>query len=349
MEEQKQIVVRQIPVIEHDLATVGRSVTERINALNLEAQVVTEDTIQYLKKLAAELTKELDQWETQRKSVKKIVNAPYDEMEVEFKENISDKYKWALTTILKPKINEFELKTKEDKRTNLQLYFVEVCQVEKIDWLTFERLGIEVNLSTSEKKYKEQILEFITKVVDDMKLINSETFAAEMLVEYKRTLNASNAITSVRERKEQERLEQERLKMAETNRRKGQLAALSFVYHDLTRTMNWVQDENILVTMQDIENASKERWNEIFVKAEAEVAARKVPTLGSLVNKASEPLQAPTIQATAAQQAAQENKTPQNVPEIELDVTFKVYGTYEQLTALNNYLKENGFKYEQIN
>ena len=348
MEQQNQIVVRQIPVIEHDLVTVGRSVTERINALNLEAQVVTEDTVQTLKKLKAELAKEATEWENQRKAVKKIVNDPYTEFEETYKTEVIGKYKAADET-LKTKINEFELKIKEDKRTNLQLYFVEVCQVEKIDWLTFERLGIEVNLSTSEKKYKEQILEFITKVVDDMKLINSETFAAEMLVEFKRTLNASQVITSVRERKEQERLEQERIKMAETNRRKAQLAALSFVYHDLTRTMNWVQDENVLVTMQDIENASKERWNEIFVKAEADVAARKVPTLGSLVNKAAEPLQAPTVQAIAAQQAAQEIKTPQNVPAIELDVTFKVYGTFEALTALNEYLKFHGFKYEQIN
>ena len=347
MSEEKQIVVRQVPVIEHDLATVGRSVTERIDALNLESQVVTEDTIQTLKKLKAELVKEATEWENQRKAVKKIVNDPYTEFEEIYKNEVISKYKAADDT-LKTKINEFELKIKEEKRTNLQLYFVEVCQVEKIDWLTFERLGIEVNLSTSEKKYKEQILEFITKVVDDMKLINSETFAAEMLVEYKRTLNASNAITSVRERKEQERLEQERLKMAETNRRKGQLAALSFVYHDLTRTMNWVQDENILVTMQDIENASKERWNEIFVKAEAEVAARKVPTLGSLVNKASEPLQAPTVQSTAPPSKPIE-PAQQQTEAIELDVTFKVYGTYEQLTALNNYLKENGFKYEQIN
>ena len=343
MEQEKQIVVRQIPVIEHDLIAVGRSVTERINALNLEAQVVTEDTIQTLKKVRAELSKEATEWENQRKTVKKIVNDPYTEFESIYKTEISEKYKSADDT-LKTKINEFELKIKEEKRTNLQLYFVEHCTVEKIDWLTFDRTGIEINLSTTEKKYREQIDEFITRVISDMKLIASETFAAEMLVEYKRTLNASHAITSVRERKEAERLEQERLKMAETNRRKAQLSALSFVYHDLTRTMNWVQDETILVTMNDIENTTKERWNEIFVKVESEVKARKLPTLGSIigaVNPLTKPLEAPTVE-TPVQQAT-------TVTDPELDVTFKVYGTFEQLTALNNYLKENGFKYKQIN
>ena len=45
------------------------------------------------------------------------------------------------------------------------------------------------------------------------------------------------------------KLEQERIKMAETNRRKAMLSKLSFVFHDLTRTMNWVQDETLLIPL----------------------------------------------------------------------------------------------------
>ena len=344
MEQEKQIVVRQIPVIEHDLVTVGRSVTERINALNLEAQVVTEDTVQTLKKLKAELAKEATEWENQRKAVKKIVNDPYTEFEEVYKTEVIGKYKEADET-LKTKINEFELKIKDEKRRNLQLYFVEVCQVEKIDWLTFERLGIEVNLSTTEKKYKEQILDFVTRIVSDLRLIGTEKDAAEMLVEYKRTLNASQAITTVRERKEAEKLEQERIKMAETNRRKAMLLKLSFVFHDLTRTMNWVQDETLLIPLADVENFTTDQWNAAYAKLEADVNARKRPTLGSFINT-PEPLQAPTV----VQQTQQtQTPPPAQMEQIELDVTFKVYGTFEQLTALNNYLKENGFKYKQIN
>ena len=225
------------------------------------------------------------------------------------------------------------------------MYFVEVCQVEKIDWLTFERLGIEVNLSTTEKKYKEQILDFVTRIVSDMRLIGTEKDAAEMLVEYKRTLNASQAITTVRERKEAEKLEQERIKMAETNRRKAMLLKLSFVFHDLTRTMNWVQDETLLIPLADVENFTTDQWNAAYAKLEADVNARKRPTLGSFINTPA-PLQKPTV----VQQTQQtQTPPPAQTDQVELDVTFKVYGTFEQLTALNNYLKENGFKYEQIN
>ena len=64
-------------------------------------------------------------------------------------------------------------------------------------------------------------------------------------------------------------------------------------------------------------------------------------------------MQAPTTLSALAQQQQQTQQTqtppPAQTEQIELDVTFKVYGTFEQLTALNNYLKENGFKYEQIN
>lgn len=336
--ETKSIVVKQIPVIEHDLVAVGKSVKERIDSLNLEAQIVTEETVQTLKKLKAELVKEATEWETQRKAVKAIVNDPYAEFETVYKDEVISKYKAADET-LKTKINEFELMIKETKRTNLKIYFVEVCQVESIDWLTFERLGIEVNLSVTEKKYKETILDRIAGIVSDMKLINSETYAAEMLVEYKRTLNASQSITSIRERKEAEKLEAERIKMAETNRRKKQLTDLSFVMHDLTRTLNWVQDETVMITMQELESCTKERWNELLVTLEDAIETRKRPTIGSLIKPT------PAATTTPPQPVQTEVKTEQPT----LDVTFKVYGTFEQLTALNNYLKQNGFKYEQIN
>ena len=332
--EQNQIVVRQIPVIEHDLATVGRSVTERINALNLEAQVVTEETVQTLKKTKAELAKEAKDWEEQRKAVKKAVNSPYDEFEAVYKAEIIDKYKSADET-LKSNINDFEMKIKAEKKANVMTYFVELCQVEKIDWLHFDRLGIEILLSETETAYKKKVADFIGKVVDDIKLINSEQFAAEMLVEYKRTLNASQAITAVRERKEAEKLEAERIRANRTINRKSKLTALGFIFHDLTRTLNWVQDETILVKFDDVENVSDDRWNEIYVSLENQVNEKKLPTIGELQKK--QVLSAPVVE---------EQKKPEA---IELDVTFKVYGTFEQLTALNNYLKENGFKYKQIN
>lgn len=329
---EKTIVVKQIPVITHDIATVGKSVTERINALKLEAQVVTEDTVQTLKKLKAELSNEAKDWEDQRKAVKKAVNAPYDDFEAIYKAEIIEKYKSADET-LKTKINEFEMKIKTEKKANLQLYFVEVCTVEKIDWLTFDRLGIDVNLSTSEKKYKEQINEFISKVVDDIKLIGTEIYAAEMLVEYKRTLNASLSITTVRNRKEEEKAEVERIKRVETMRRTSELVKMNFVYQDMTRTYHNVHHDDLMISLSDIENMPKEKFTEKVIYFEQELLSRKLPTIGSLKK---EILQSPVVEVS-------ENKKSET-----FEAKFKITDTYERLMALKQFLVENNYKYENI-
>ncbi len=72
------------------------------------------------------------------------------------------------------------------------------------------------------------------------------------------------------------------------------LLKLSFVFHDLTRTMNWVQDETLLIPLADVENFTTDQWNAAYAKLEADVNARKRPTLGSFINT-PEPLQAPTV------------------------------------------------------
>ena len=46
---------------------------------------------------------------------------------------------------------------------------------------------------------------FVLRVKDDVKLINSTEYPSEIMVGYKISLNASKAITTVRERKEQEK------------------------------------------------------------------------------------------------------------------------------------------------
>ena len=69
-----------------------------------------------------------------------------------------------------------------------------------IDFIKFERLGLKVGLSDNPTKLKKQITAFIDKIVDDLNLIETQEHKAEILVEYKQTLNVSNAITTVANR-----------------------------------------------------------------------------------------------------------------------------------------------------
>lgn len=332
----------QNPIIKHSLEETGKSVSDRLTALNIENQVATEDTVKALKKLRAELNKEAKDFEVQRKTIKDAVLNPYNEFESVYKSEIIEKYKQADET-LKIKINDFEMKIKSDKRNNLIAYFNELCEMEQIDWLKFERLGLEINLSTSEKKYKEQILEKVQKIVDDLSLISSDKYSSEMLVEYKKTLNVSFAIKTVRERKEAERIEAERRISIRTNKRKASVTSLYLVYHDLTRTYNWVNDEKVLIRLSDIENMSDEEWIKKYTEIESVVKSEKKDTT---------PLQAPVIIAPPTKLGVKventEVKPADEKKEETFEAKFLVVGTHTELINLSEFLRSNKYKYQNI-
>ena len=325
----------QSPIIRHSLEEMGKSVTERLAALNLENQVATEDTLKTLKETRAELNKESQNFEEQRKTIKNAVLNPYNEFEASYKTEILEKYKDADKT-LKEKINEFEMSLKVGKKDNLVKYFAELCDMEQIDWLTFDRLGIEVNLSTTEKKYKIEIFGKVQKISDDISLITTEAHAAEMLVEYKTSLNASQAIQKVRQRKQDERIEAERLKNERTSRRTSQLRSLSFTYHDLSRTYNWINDESIMIPYSDIENLSDEDWIKRYADIESRVKVKQDTNRAPV-------LQAPTISAPT-----QEIASPQKANEEICEGKFIVTGTYNELKRLSEFLIANNYKYQNI-
>ena len=50
------------------------------------------------------------------------------------------------------------------------------------------------------KSLKEQAKKFVDKIVDDINLINSTQFVDEIMIEYKKDLNVSRAITEVNNR-----------------------------------------------------------------------------------------------------------------------------------------------------
>lgn len=217
MSESKIIVIRQLPVIEEQLKTIKADVTKRVNeALSL---ICTEETVKTVKQARSDLNKEFKDWEAKRGEVKRAIMSPYEQFEVVYKDCITDVFKKA-DTELKDKIAEVENGIKEQKAADVEIYFHEYALSKNIDFLTFEAAGINVTLSESVKKLKERAKVFIDRVSDDLNLIGTQEHSTEILVEYKRSLNASAAITAVIERykaieieKEQE-AERQRLKQA---------------------------------------------------------------------------------------------------------------------------------------
>lgn len=191
------IKVVQLPIIEQQLKELGLEIDKKVETAN--ALVCTEETRQSVKQLRTQFEKEFKELEAQRKAVKNKILEPYQAFEEIYKENITEKYANA-KVILDSKIAVIENSIIDDLKNGAITYFEEYSQQNNIDFLTFERLNIKVGLSDNPTKLKKQVTSFIDKVVDELALIETQEHKAEILVEYKSSLNVAQAITIVSNR-----------------------------------------------------------------------------------------------------------------------------------------------------
>ena len=220
------ITLKQEPIIAYQkIESVGAEIQKRIEELNLENQVITEDSLSSAKTTRADLNKEFKVFEEQRKFIKNAIEAPYKEFEEKYKDFIAKHYNNA-DNLLKTKINAFEERLKKDKENRIKAYFEELAQVKNIDFIPFERLNLNITRSTSDKKLKEDVNVFLENVEKDLNLLQSipmsEEFKADALFDYKKTLNMSQSIRLAQERekaKQEELKRQEALRLQEQERR----------------------------------------------------------------------------------------------------------------------------------
>lgn len=206
------IVVKQLPIIQERLKELSTEIDKKVE--NAKSLICTEETVKEVKQVRADLNKDFKDLEMQRKFVKEQVLAPYMQFEEIYKQYVSDKYKNA-DLELKNKVDSIENELKNRKEQEIRDYFEEYKTANNIDFITYGQARINVTLSASMKSLKEQAKQFIDKIVDDLKLIETQEHKTEILVEYKQTLNVSQAITSVTNRfkaieEEKKKMEQEK-------------------------------------------------------------------------------------------------------------------------------------------
>lgn len=223
------ITVQQLPVIIYErLESVGQEIDKRIEALDLDKQLVTEDTKKAVKDTRAMLNKELKDFEEQRKRIKEQVSAPYVAFEKAYNSFIKEKYENADAT-LKLKIEEFERRLKTDKKERIKAYFTELCQANNIDFFPFEKLCLNVRLNDSDKSLKEFVNTNIDNVVKSLALIESlndpDEYKAEILTEYKQNLDVTTAIRNAQYRKQQREAELQRLEAQKARTEQARLEA----------------------------------------------------------------------------------------------------------------------------
>ena len=223
------ITLKQAPIIIYEkIKAVGQQVETKIAELNLDNQLVTDETLKSAKDTRATLRKELAVFEEQRKFIKEQVNAPYEAFEKAYKEHIKVHYDKADST-LKAKIDEVQNRLLDDKRGRIKDYFTEFCAAQGIDFLIFERLPLNITLSASDKSLKEQVAGFVSEVSKSLQVIDRlnepNEFKAEILTDYKQTLDVTRAIQNAQYRRQQREAELQRIEAQRVAAEQARLAA----------------------------------------------------------------------------------------------------------------------------
>ena len=223
------ITLKQAPIIVYEqIKAVGQQIEAKIAELNLDNQLVTDETLKSAKNIRTMLRKELAVFEEQRKFIKEQVNTPYEAFEKAYKEHIKVHYDKADNT-LKYKIDEVQNRLLNDKQGRIKDYFTELCQSQGIDFLIFERLPLNITLSDSDKKFKEQVANFVGEVSKSLEFIESLTdpdeYKAEILADYKQTLDVMRSINNAKYRKQQREAELQRLESQKARAEQARLAA----------------------------------------------------------------------------------------------------------------------------
>ena len=180
-----------------------------------DSLVITEDMLKDIKSEKSQINKAKDTVATYRKDIVKEFKKPIEQFELLAKETESI-LKEAYDTCNEA-VKRYEDETKAKKTEEVKAYFDEYAESLKIDFVEYERLGINVTLTASMKSLKEAVKVCLDKISSEIDLINiqKEELIPDMLVEYKKTLNVANAIKNVTDRHkaiEEEKARQEALK-----------------------------------------------------------------------------------------------------------------------------------------
>lgn len=192
------IKIQHLPEIFEQLEKVGKFVDEKLKGVtDLKA---TDTNKSNLKDKRTEINNTLSILEDKRKEIKKAIEAPYDVFNEKYTKEVKDKLEEASKT-LTGKINFIEDTQKKAKEKLLRKFFEEYKISKNIDFVTFEQMHLNIILSITEVKYKNDIVKFLDKVSDELDLINLQSSKEEIMYEYKKTLDLANSIKIVQERK----------------------------------------------------------------------------------------------------------------------------------------------------
>lgn len=216
-----QARIKSVGEIESNMKEVKRYVEELNNYY--KRVIFTEETLKQAKEEKAKINK----FKAEVTNYRKNIVAEYNKPIKIFDDTAKDTEKLLLETysIINQQVAGFEEEQKRQKEQEIKEYFKEYKTANDIDFVNYEQAQINVTLTASVKSLKEQAKAFIDRIMDDLKLIETQECKEEILVEYKQNLNVSKSIQEVANRHkllEEEKKKQEELKNKQLEEAKRQ-------------------------------------------------------------------------------------------------------------------------------
>lgn len=209
-----QVKIKSLGEIESNMKEV-KGYVENLN--NYYKNITfTEETIKEAKEEKAKINKFKSEVANYRKNIVAEYNKPIKIFEDTSKE--TEKILTETYNTINSQVANYENIEKQKKEQEIKDYFEEYKVANNIDFVNYGQAKINVTLTASVKKLKEQAKAFVDEIIDDLKLIETQECKDEILVEYKQNLNVSRAIQEVANRHkllEEERKRQEEWKKTE--------------------------------------------------------------------------------------------------------------------------------------
>lgn len=224
------VKVESIGVIKQQLDKVEEFVDDKIKDIPEQLEKIKKMSFEEqenakgdIKKYRTYLNGIKNELEDKRKEIHDELEKPYKDFENYYKQGVKIKLQDGIN-LLDETIKSIEIQQNKEKEDELRK-FAEQWFISKgiENIVTFEDIGLKINITNTIKKLKDQTIDFCEKIFNDLKLIELEEHKDEILLEYKKNgfdfskakLDIITRKKQLEEIKKQQDIRQEEIKQEE--------------------------------------------------------------------------------------------------------------------------------------
>ena len=278
--DQALITITSLPEIRENLTAL--KARWEAKAAEAAAMVCTDESVQSVKRLRAEMRREFEEADSQRKAVKARYMAPWEEVEETWRLCVAEPFQRADASY-KGTIAEFEDGLKRQCRERLEKWFSELLTGYELDFLNFDQAmgiaGIKIGMADATAKTPKRIMDALWRTVEQIdrgrEQISQmdEADRAEIMAEYKKSLDLGHAISCVQGRRrmiQAEREAQETRRKAQEQQRDAEPEAETALRPPVTETVRQETEPRFERFSFTVKNVSREQLIKIreFLKEE---------------------------------------------------------------------------------